>query len=64
MIGGEEFKRGGRGRATPPVQSSVLGVQKRVLPSSGEIGVAFLERRSTLNKYFRKIEQVKDPKAC
>ena len=38
-------KSGDRGRERPPVQSSVLRVQKRVWPSRAQTGVAFLETR-------------------
>ena len=44
MIGGEENLATEVGKR-PPVQSSVLGVQKTVWPSRAEIGVAFLEIR-------------------
>ena len=43
MIGGEENPATEVGKQ-PPVQSSVLGVQKTVWPARAEIGVAFLER--------------------
>jgi len=45
MIAERNPKASGRGRATPPVQSSVLRVQKTVWPSVDETGVAFLEKR-------------------
>jgi hypothetical protein len=76
-IGGEENPATEVGKQ-PPVQSSVLGVQKTVSPSRAEIGVAFLDRIAGFTDFtrfkschpviplsiFSKIEQVKDPKAC